>query len=179
MEEKMANIQKQMKWIEGISKGEEWAFLEFYHHYKTPLYRHLRLMLKKEEEAQECLQETFLTVVKKIDFFKNHISFKAWVYRIATNKAIDHIRKNKKHKAMEYLDHHASTDQHFENNELWQMLGVLENQQRVVAHLRIIEEMSLKEEADAIGSSVMAVKQTMYRARIKLKEVYSQQQEWV
>lgn len=170
------------EWIDRLRKGEEEAFAFFYRLYASPLWAHLLKMLGNEETAQEILQETFVLVVRKLDFYEprqgTENGFRSWVYRIATNRAIDEIRKRKKQAQLNQNEEAAQNNDPFilvEHSSTAKMVerlvGQLPAKQRTFLHLKVVEEMNYKEIADICGCNVNAVKQGIFRARTNLKEL--------
>ena len=85
--------------VDRLKVGDEQAFAALYERYSEVLLHHLVCMVGKIEVAEELLHDIFMIMLAKINFYhedrtlKN--SFKAWLFRISTNRAIDEIRKHK------------------------------------------------------------------------------------
>lgn len=169
-------------WIERLQEGDQAAFRFFYDLYSPALWRHLLRMLGEEALAEEVFQETFILVLKKLDFYspRNELtnSFRSWVFRLATNRAIDEIRALKRRKR-EREAKTLATEPRVEQRDL---IGCLEglisrlpSMQRTFLNLKVKEEMNYKEIADICGCSVGAVKQGVFRARVKLKELMEEE----
>lgn len=75
------------------------AFEELVHRYERELYNYLRHYLGNAELAEDAFQATFLQIHMKGDQFEEGRKFRPWLYKIATNQAIDLRRKNKRHEA--------------------------------------------------------------------------------
>lgn len=88
------------KIVEGLKRGDQIAFGHFYNKYAPLLLGHLTRMVQNREHAEELLQECFMLILKKIDSFhfkdSSETGFKAWVFRVTTNSAIDNMRKQKR-----------------------------------------------------------------------------------
>lgn len=86
--------------VSHLKQGDEEAFASLYSMFEKSLCNHLYKMLGSQEKAQEVFQETMIKMIKKIEFYESRSdlknSFKAWLFRIGTNLAIDEIRKSKK-----------------------------------------------------------------------------------
>ena len=84
---------------ERLRVGDEAVFSHLYEKYSATLLDHLFHMVGKREVAEELLHEVFMTVLGKINFYKEDPllknSFKAWIFRIATNRAIDEIESTR------------------------------------------------------------------------------------
>jgi len=72
------------------------AFKELWERYYTAIKSYLRLLVKNKLYAEDIVSDTFLKVFAKLELYNPKYNFSAWIYRIATNTAIDFYRKDKK-----------------------------------------------------------------------------------
>jgi len=79
-------------------QGESTSFETLVHRYETELFGYLRRCLGSVEVAEDVFQATFLQVYLKSDRFDESRRFRPWLYAIATNKAIDAQRRNRRHR---------------------------------------------------------------------------------
>ena len=86
--------------VEYAQKQTREAFEELVHRYKREMYGYLRRYLRSAELAEDAFQATFLRVHLKCRQFDPCRRFRPWLYRIATNRAIDLLRQNRRHKAV-------------------------------------------------------------------------------
>ena len=77
-------------------KREE-AFAAIIRKYQERLYWHLRRILHIHEDADDVLQNTFVKVWKNLDGFREDAKLYTWLYRIASNEALTHLKREKKH----------------------------------------------------------------------------------
>jgi RNA polymerase sigma-70 factor (ECF subfamily) len=158
-------------------------------------------ILTNEQDAQEAVQETFLTIWLKWDTFKGNSKFSSWIYRIAANHAFMKLRKRKKHNGNISLDHidengtptaeligsdSVDSDFMFRENtpiaavEMKELGGIIEKAidslsptYRTAYMLKDIDGLSLKEISDIMGLSEAAVKSRVHRARLELRRKIS------
>lgn len=154
-------------------------------------------ILSNEQDAQEAVQETFLTIWRKWDTFKGNSKFSSWIYRIAANQAFMKLRKRKKHNveiSLDQVDENGTPTAELigsdavvsgfmpreitplsaaENKEL---SGIIERAveslsptYRTAYMLKDIDGLSLKEISDIMGLSEAAVKSRVHRARLELR----------
>jgi RNA polymerase sigma-70 factor (ECF subfamily) len=82
-----------------VQAQDEDAFEALYERYQAPLLRHLCSLVRSQPAAQDLLQETFLRMWTHAEQWSGQGSFKAWLYRIATNLAFNHLRTLRRHPA--------------------------------------------------------------------------------
>ena len=152
--------------IERLKQGEDSAFERIYELFESCLYNHLFQMLGSREKAEEAFQETMLKMIRKIDFysprseFKN--SFKAWVFRIGTNIAIDMLRKEKTRDQNLSVVEDSYLDEVEKRNfkeRLDFLISELPSIQRTLLNLKVNEDLSHLEISIICGCNINAVKQ--------------------
>lgn len=75
--------------------GDENAFAELMERYKKPVYHMILKMVRNVDDAEDLTIEAFAKAFKNLKRFKKDYTFSTWLFRIATNNAIDFIRKKK------------------------------------------------------------------------------------
>jgi RNA polymerase sigma-70 factor, ECF subfamily len=80
--------------------GNREAFEELVHLYEREIYRYLRRCVGDAQLAEDAFQTTFLQVHLKCRQFEPGRRLRPWLYRIATNQAVDLLRRNRRHKAV-------------------------------------------------------------------------------
>ncbi len=84
--------------VEHARTGDEMAFNALYQTYHIPLCTYLARMVGNDEEGCDLAQETFLKAWQALPQARGELRFNAWLYRIATNTAIDYLRRRKLHR---------------------------------------------------------------------------------
>lgn len=95
--------------LEYCSTQQRTAFEELVQRYERELFNYLKHYLGDAESAEDVFQTTFLQVHLKCNQFEEGRLFRPWLYRIATNQAIDLRRKSKRHQAIS-LDESCDQD---------------------------------------------------------------------
>jgi len=73
--------------------GEEAAYRELIRRYERPLFSLLFLMVRDRELAEDLAQETFVKALNAIESYRPEFKFSSWIFKIANNAAIDHLRR--------------------------------------------------------------------------------------
>ena len=135
-------------------------------------------MLGSTEDAEDVLQEVFVNAYRAMLADEREINLRPWLYRIARNRCLNHLRKPKAD-AQESMDmvpavEAASTAEKVHNREEFRQIlsdvNKLPETQRAALLLREIDALSYEEIAEAMDTTVPSVKSLLVRARISLAE---------
>lgn len=85
-------------------EGDREAFGQLVERYQTRVYSTALGMLKDEEEAREVAQIAMVKAFRNIERFRGDCSFNSWLYRITVNACLDHLRRAKRRRSVEYED---------------------------------------------------------------------------
>ncbi|MFR9552704.1 MAG: RNA polymerase sigma factor [Rikenellaceae bacterium] len=146
--------------------------------YSKPIYWHIRRMVVRHEDAEDVMQECFINVYKSIGGFKRESSLKTWIYKIATNEAIRHCKKQRldtqsyddKSRLVNLFESENEIDFSSAEAVLQKAILALPEKQRVVFSLRYFDELSYEQIAAVTGSSVSTLKTNFHYANTKVKE---------
>lgn len=81
------------KYVERALDGDEAAFAALVEKYRNALYHHIRKIVRDRSEIDDLVQESFIKAFGALDSYSTRYAFSTWLYKIATNHAIDHLRK--------------------------------------------------------------------------------------
>ncbi len=186
----------ELRLVERLQAGDATALEGLMERYSSRLYRLAFGITRNARDAEEVLQDVFLTVFRKIGSFEQRAKLGTWLYRVTTNTALNKRRglAATVEVALDdllptYLDDgHRAGDRSFlltdwsETPEeellagegraaLDRALAMLPDGYRAVLVLRDVDGLSTEESADALGESVSSVKSRLHRARMALREV--------
>lgn len=139
-----------------------------------PLKRYLRRFVATDHDAEDLIQNVFVSVLRNLDSYTPQgRGVEAWIFRIAHNTAIDHIRKHSREVlAGEQMPEHA-----VEPASGWDAaidfrssLGDLTTRERRLVYMRLVLDMSSKDVASAESRTPSSVDCAHHRAKIKLRE---------
>ena len=188
--------------IERFRKGCISSFEILLNRYEVKAHNLAMRLTRNSEDAEEVLQDVFITVYRKIEGFEGKAKFSSWLYRITVNAAFMKLRKRKQDQTVSlddmipHLQNKAISQQHTfgarsdaraMNNEireaLEQAVGRLPEEYRAVFILRDVDGLSNKEVGEILDISIPAVKSRLHRSRLMLRrrlrkfyEDYSNQQ---
>jgi len=155
------------------------AYAELVNRYKNAVYHHCFAIVRDEDAAEDITQDTFITAYYKIHTYNPTYKLATWLFKIATNKALNHIKYNARQVAGEddLIDAVASDrptpHKLSEQNELHEIVERLKPQHRAVVSLYYWQGMSYQEVADTMGAPLGSVKVWMARAKAQLRKELS------
>ena len=162
------------EWIAQVQQGNQPAFLKIYHSYHKRIYAHCWRMLADKESAEDVCQEVFVQVWKKINLFRGESKFSTWLYSVATNVVLGHLRKQKNWwQNMFSIEDTVIEEQSVEMGELSdldQHIMKLPERARHVFVLFAVEGYRHEEIATMLNMAVGSSKAQYHRARQLLKE---------
>ncbi len=175
-----------------VKNEDEEAFNEIVNRYGDKIYGLALRITRNPSDAEEAMQEVFLTLIKKLDTFRGESKFSSWLYRVAVNTIYMHLRSNKKYENEVSLEDYAPYNEngtlHGIKDKDWssrpdkallskESLEIIERAaaelpepNRVVFILRDIEGFSNEEVAEIVKLSVPAMKSRLHRARLFLRD---------
>ncbi len=178
--------------VRKAKKGDKEAFAELVTNYNERIYNLALRILRNREDAEDVLQETFLTVLQKLDTFDGRSNFFTWIYRIATNVSLMKLRKKRlvfaelpenpdmgpRHEEQIMVDWSQDPSFNIQNEEIKKIIDTAINQlseiYRTVFILRDIEQLSIKETSKILDISEENVKIRLRRARMFLRDKISE-----
>ncbi len=143
------------------------------------LYWHLRRMVSSHEDADDLLQEVFLKVWAALPSFRGGSSVSTWVWRIATNEALNFLRREKVRAALRFtsidaeLERKVLADPYFNGTEaernLSRAVARLPEKQRQVFIMRYWDDLTYEEISAITDTSVGALKASYHLAQEKIR----------
>lgn len=157
----------------------ESAFNAIVDAYSEKLYWHVRRFLCNHDETNDLLQEIFIKIWKGLPYFRAESRIFTWLYRIATNEALNFLRKQKvkflteDEFVTEILVKEIDKDPYFNGDalqrELHKAIQKLPQKQKIVFNMRYFDEMRYEDIAAVTGTSVGALKASYHHAYNKIK----------
>jgi RNA polymerase sigma factor (sigma-70 family) len=158
--------------------GNQHAYEALVHRYEARLLAFCRHMLGSREDAEDVLQESFAAAFNALGADDRDIAVKPWLYRIARNRCLNQLRRAQAigvdSMDVHFADGGITTADHAHRREDFRLLvedvhGLAESQ-RTALVLREMEALSYDQIAQAMDTTVPAVKSLLVRARVSLAE---------
>jgi RNA polymerase sigma-70 factor (ECF subfamily) len=145
------------------------------------LARHIRRLVRDDEAAQDLLQETMIRAHGALGGLRTGSNTRAWLYRIATNAALNHLRSRSRERVA--LRRHAAeretavsphvdgpgADDAERREALWARVSRLPPRQRLALTLRLVDELDYEEIARRVGGTAATARANVYQATRTLR----------
>src|ERR1041385_8238544 len=158
--------------------GDMTAFDELMIRYERQVYRVCYRFVDNREDAMDLAQDVFIKAFEHLAAFRRESSLKTWLYRIAMNHCINHVKKHSQEfvEVTEDTGRVYSSIQHqLEDREqrerFRQLVKLLPPKQKAILELRINEQLSYEEIARISGRSVSTIKASVFFALEKLRKL--------
>ena len=178
--------------VELARAGKEVAYRELLHRYERPVFSLIYRMVRDHAAAEDLAQETFVKVLNALDSYRPEYKFSSWIFKIANNAAIDHLRRRELNTlsldgapgavtpseveatALQAADHSPSPLAELESRELGtaieQAVAKLRPDYRACILLRHVEGRAYEEIAETLDLPLGTVKTYIHRARLELRD---------
>ena len=173
-----------------VEHDDDQAYAKLLQRYKRPVYHMILKMVRNVDDAEDLTMEAFSKAFKSLHKFKKDFTFSTWLFRIATNNAIDFIRKKKLDTfsissaytdsdgvtvSIEMEDHNLNPQEEAIKAQKTELIHLFVSKlpakyQRLV-RLRYFDELSYEEIAKELDAPLGTVKAQLHRARELLFEL--------
>lgn len=164
--------------IQAIRDNPEKGFRMLMEKYKEAVYWHIRRLVASHDDAQDATQETFVRIFRSFSQRRDDSSFKAWIYRIATNEALRLIGslRNEGQLSLEQAEANISrlpADEYvdysdLESVKLQRAIRSLPTKQQLVFNLRYYDELGYEEIAEIAACTAQSAKANYHIAKEKI-----------
>lgn len=173
-------------------QGSEKAYRELLGRYERPVFSIIYRMIRDREQAEDLAQETFVRVFNHIDRYDPKYKFSSWIFKIATNLTIDHIRRKELDTVSIDGSRNAVTAEQIEatsitiasqdenpeelleakelGEEIEGAIGKLRPEYKAAILLRHVEGREYQEIAEILSLPLGTVKTYIHRGRNELRE---------
>ena len=164
--------------IDLLKKRDKKAFKELVESYKKPLYFFLLKILKDPDVTHDIFQDVFVKVFRNIHTFKGQSTLKTWIFQIASNTALNHLKKVQREQAATIYDYQKDIESSEDESELFKVhlgtaiekaLNFLTPTQQIIFKLRRLNGMSTRETSEHLSCSEANVKKQFYLAMNKVR----------
>ncbi len=174
--------EEEIELVRKVKDGDLKAFEELVRSYQRRIYVAIYRMVHNVSDTEDLVQDTFIRAFHSIGSFNEKYHFSTWIYRIAMNLSINHLKKQTtKSVSLDSLPPRLVVDkttnpvnkanESILKEKIKSALEQLPSEQKAVFILRTYEEFSYEEIARTLNISIGTVMSRLSRAREKLKEI--------
>jgi RNA polymerase sigma factor (sigma-70 family) len=173
----MSSLLSDERLVRRAAGGEERALAAIFERYHQPLYRYCLAIVGDSQDAQDALQNTMLKVLRALPGEAREVKLKPWLYRIAHNESIDLLRRRRDTRELNAelaatgppLAEELSVRERL--RQLLSDLDQLPERQRGALVMRELAGLDFDGIATALGTSEAVARQTLYEARLGLRQM--------
>ena len=158
--------------------GDTTAFDEIMIRYERQIYRVCYRFVENRDDAMDLAQDVFIKAFEHLQSFRRESSLKTWLYRIAINHCINHVKKHSQdfvevteNTSSVRASAHTHMEQQEQRDQFRRMVKHLPPKQKAILELRINEQLSYEEIARISGRSVSTIKASVFFALAKLRKL--------
>lgn len=162
--------------IASALRGSESAWMSLVRRHEKRLFNHALRMVGNRDDAMDLLQDVFLSVYRNLASYRGDASFSAWLYRIATFRCTDHLRRKRpgftefeEVPDVEAVNPAQRLESARSNGDIMRLLSTLPNDQRQVIELKFFQNFTFDEIAGQLGISSNTAKSRLYAALKKMR----------
>ena len=154
-------------------QGDAWAFGLIFDHYHEPIYRFIASRVHRPSDAEDLTQHVFVKALEALPRYESRgIPFGGWLFRLARNAVIDHVRTRHDHADLDSISQWSHGDAgpdeiavvRQELDAIGLALANLTDEQREAIALRFFAGLSAREAAEAMGKQEGTVRGLQFRA---------------
>jgi RNA polymerase sigma-70 factor (ECF subfamily) len=160
--------------------SRNYAFSLLVNKYKQQIYFHIRRIVINHDDADDITQNTFIKIFENLHKFREDSKLYTWIYRIATNEALGHLKSKRNRFFLPFIDVESQLSNSLKETDfftgdeiqlkLQQAILKLPEKQRLVFNMRYYEEMKYNQMSEILGTSVGALKASYHIAVKKIEE---------
>ena len=162
-----------VKLVRKSKKGNNLAFSTLIKSYEKDLYKVAIAMTKNDDDALDCIQEAILQAYISIKDLRQDEYFKTWLIKILINKCNALLKKNKKILNLDVSIAENDKVEQSDRLELKDSINNLDSNLKIIVILYYYEDMSIKDISESLNIPQGPIKSRLSRARSKLKEMLS------
>ncbi len=174
------NLHQQL--IDRCLENDKEAQFSVYKLYYRSMYNTSLRIVNHTDDAEDIMQESFLTAFQKLDGYKGEVSFGTWLKRIVVNRSLDYLRKRKVEFEEARADLPVTEEEHdeevrFSVEEVKEAISRLSDGYRTILSLLLLEGYDHEEVSEILGISNVTSRTQYCRAKQRLRELLTEKRD--
>jgi RNA polymerase sigma-70 factor (ECF subfamily) len=171
MTDNLSKIENQLL-VMAAQDGDAEAMEKLVRRWYKKLWQYVFRLTSDSHAAWDITQQSWLEIIKSLRKINDPENFKAWAYRIVTNKSIDWLKNKSKNKCVSLDSIEVNCDQKKDDLRVKELVQRLKNDSRAVLNLHYFEQLSIHEISIALNIPRGTVKSRLFKARQELKQLW-------
>ena len=167
--------------IKGCLSGNQLAYKALVETYSSYLFAICKRYAIDDDLAQDCLQESLIQIINKINLYEERGKFKSWMGSVTAKKCLDILRREKRHMSSDIENisepsHEETISLKLEKDDVMRFLESIPYQYRIAINMFLIEGYSHKEIGEHLGITESSSRSLVSRGRKMIMEAFSDEQ---
>ena len=171
MKEERSSVEDQLL-VMDAQDGDAKAMEKLVRRWQKRLWQHAFRMTADNQAAWDVTQQSWIGIIRGLRKLHDPANFKAWAYKITTNKSIDWIKRRKRTKEISIQEIRDPPHEEKQNTDIRELLQKLGMKKRAVLSLYYFEQLSISEISVALKIPKGTAKSRLHSAREELKELW-------
>jgi RNA polymerase sigma factor (sigma-70 family) len=171
MKDKLSTIETQLL-VMAAQDGNQAALEKLVCLWQKKLWQYVFRLTTDVHASWDITQQCWLEIIKGFKKLRDPKNFKAWAYRIATNRAMNWLRNKKKNKHINPESIEVDSNQEEDDLQVKELVQRLKSDSRVILSLHYFEQLSISEISIAMNIPPGTVKSRLFTAREELKQLW-------
>jgi len=171
MKDNLSNIENQLL-VMAAQGGNAAALEKLVCLWQKKLWQYVFRLTTDVHASWDITQQCWLEIIKGLKKLHDPTSFKAWAYRIATNRSIDWLKNKNKNRHINLESIEVDRNQKDNDLQVKELVQRLKNDSRVILSLYYFEQLSIPEISIALSIPQGTVKSRLFKARVELKKLW-------
>ncbi len=184
-------LMSEQELINALKQGQESAYKTVVNNYQLNVYNTCIGIVNNEDAAKDISQDVFIELFNSINKFRGDSKLSTWLYRIAINKSLNHVRDNKKYSLTKSIQRFFNSKEKEQNIEITDLTAInpievfeqqehssalkkaiekLPTNQKTAFILKNYDDLSYKEITEIMNISMSAVESLIHRAKKNLQK---------
>ncbi len=176
MKEECSSVEDQLL-VMDAQDGDADAMEKLVRRWQKPLWQHAFRLTADNQAAWDITQHSWLGIITGLRKLHDPANFRAWAYKITTNKSIDWIKRRKRTKQISIQEIQDFPHQEKQNTDISELLVKLSMKKRTVLSLYYFDQLSISEISIALKIPKGTAKSRLHSARQELKELWQRHSE--
>ena len=171
MKDNLSKIESQLL-VMAAQDGNQVALEKLVSFWQKKLWQYVFRLTTDVHASWDITQQCWLEIIKGLKKLRDPKNFKAWAYRIATNRSMDWLRDKKKNQHMNLESIEVDSYQKEDDLQVKEIVQKLKSDSRVILSLHYFEQLSISEISIAMNIPPGTVKSRLFTAREELKQLW-------